>query len=445
MLFRQILQTDLGCASYLIADGGEAAVVDPRWDIDVYLAALSEAGASLRYVLETHNHADHVSGRRRLVAATGATALTPADPDDAASAGLHEGDVLRVGEAEIRVLGAPGHRPEHLAFLVVDRSGRSPDRLLSGDSLLVGGVARPDLAVAADDGAAALFETLHRLESLDDAVELWPAHVGGSLCGAGSLTSATSSTIGEERHANPLLQIAGRDEFIQRLTSSSPVRPPRVAQIVELNTTGPPDPPALPELSLRELAQAWRRGACLLDIREPAAFDEAHLPGSLNLPADSADAGNRAAWATGPEEPIVLVAPQATEARAFAARLLSAGLWNLSGVAVADPSGWAAAGLPISAARTFAPVEVARALPRGELELVDVRDASEWRLGHVDGARHLPLPELRDGTRVALPQDRPLAVACTAGPRAALAASVLRRRGYAQAARMSGGIPQLLG
>lgn len=445
MLFCQILQTDLGCASYLIADGGEAAVVDPRWDIDVYLDALSTAGASLRYVLETHNHADHVSGRRRLVAATDATALTPADPDDSGSPGLREGDVVRVGEAEIQVLAAPGHRPEHLAFLVVDRTDGSPDRLLSGDSLLVGGVARPDLAVAADDGAAALFETLHRLERLDDAVQLWPAHVGASLCGAGSSTSATSSTIGEERHSNPLLQIAGRDEFVQQLTASSPVRPPRVAQIVELNTTGPPDPPALPELGLSELQEAWGRGACVLDIREPAAFDEAHLPGSLNLPSDSSEAGNRAAWATELNEPIVVVAPQAAEARAFATRLLSAGLWNLSGVAVADPSDWAAAGLPIEATPAFAPVEVAQALPRGELELLDVRDDSEWRLGHLDGSHHLPLPELQDGARVELPRDRPLAVACSAGHRAALAASVLRRRGYAQAARMTGGIPQLLG
>lgn len=444
MFFRQILQTDLGCASYLIADQGEAAVVDPRWDIETYLTCLAQDGAELRYVLETHNHADHVSGRRRLVEATGAAALTPADPEDPASAGLREGDVVRVGEVELRVLAAPGHRPEHLAFLVVDRTGRSPDRLLSGDSLLVGGVARPDLAVAADEGATALFDTLQRLEALDDGVELWPAHVGASLCGSGSVTSATSSTIGEERRGNPLLQITGREEFVRSLTSSSPVRPPRVAKIVALNTSGPPDPPALPELSLQELRQALGSGACVLDTRDPASFDAGHLAGSLNLAAESSDVGNRAAWATALDEPIVILAPQLADAHAFAERLLSAGLWNLQGAAEADPASWTDAGLPVSASTAFAPDEVARGLARSALELVDVRDDSEWRLGHVEGSRHLPLPDLGDGSRVRLPRDRPLAVACAAGTRAALAASVLRRRGYDRAARVVGGIPQLL-
>lgn len=444
MFFRQILQTDLGCASYLIADRGEAAVVDPRWEIDAYLAALAEAGATLRYVLETHNHADHVSGRRRLVAATGATALTPVDPNDPSSAGLREGDVITVGAVEIQVLGAPGHRPEHLAFLVRDPAGGSPERLLSGDSLLVGGVARPDLAVAAREGATGLFDTLQRLTSLDDAVELWPAHVGASLCGSGSVTTATSSTIGQERQANPLLQIPERDEFVDSLTSSSVVRPPRVARIVELNLDGPPDPPALAELSPRELADALSSGACVLDIRDPESFDAAHLAGSLNLPADGSGVGNRAAWATEVDEPIVIAAPELDGAREFAGRLLSAGLWNLAGVAAADPAGWASAGLPVSSSRAFTPDEVARGLSQGDLDLLDVRDPAEWRLGHVEGSAHLPLPELGDGTGLELPRDRPLAVACAAGARGALAASVLRRRGYEQAARMTGGIPQLL-
>ncbi|HET9719943.1 MAG TPA: MBL fold metallo-hydrolase [Solirubrobacteraceae bacterium] len=444
MYFRQILQTDLGCASYLIADGGEAVVVDPRWDIEPYLEAAEELGARIRHVLETHNHADHVSGRRRLLSATGAIAHTPADPGDEESAGLREGDLIAVGEVEIRVMAAPGHRPEHLAFLVVDRSGREPERLLSGDSLLVGGVARPDLAVAASDGAAALFETLQRLGGLGDEVEVWPAHVGGSLCGSGSLTDATFSTIGDELRHNRLLGIAAREDFIHELTSSSPVRPPRVARIVELNTSGPPEAPPLPELDAGELMRLGPGGACVLDVRDAESYDRAHLSGSLNLPAESSSAGNRAAWATDPEEPIVIVADTASAAAAFAHRLLSAGLWNLRGVLVADPEAWRAAGLTVESGRVLTPVEVAQGLSRGELELVDVRDESEWRLGHVDGARHLPLPVLADGRGVDLPADRPLAVACAAGARAALAASVLRRQGYSGASRMTGGIPELL-
>ncbi len=444
MFFRQILQTDLGCASYLIADRGEAAVVDPRWDIQPYLAAAVEANARIRHVLETHNHADHVSGRRRLIAATAAASHIPAEPSDPNAPGLREGDVICVGEAEIRVLAAPGHRPEHLAFLVVDRSGREPERLLSGDSLLVGGVARPDLAVAAPEGAAALFDTLHRLERLGDQVEVWPAHVGGSLCGSGALTELTSSTIGDELRDNPLLGIAGREEFVRELTASSSARPPRVDRIVELNTTGPPEPPSLPELSAKDLSSLWREGICILDVREADAYDRAHLTGSLNLPASGSSAGNQAAWATDPKEPIVVVGRSTADARAFAERLLSAGLWNLSGVAPADTAGWKAEGLAVTATGSFTLDQVVEGLARKELELVDVRDDSEWRVQHLEGARHLPLPELGDGSRIGLPDDRPLAVACTAGNRAALAASVLRRRGYPLATRMTEGVPELL-
>jgi rhodanese-related sulfurtransferase len=349
-----------------------------------------------------------------------------------------------LGQTEIRVLAAPGHRPEHLAFLVVDRSGHEPERLLSGDSLLVGGVARPDLAVAAPEGAAALFETLHRLERLGDEVEVWPAHVGASLCGSGSVTESTSSTIGDELRHNQLLQIGGREDFVREITASSPVRPPRVAQIVELNTSGPPDPPDLPDLGLEELSRLAAQGACILDIREPEAYDEAHLSGSLNLPASGSSAGNRAAWATDPDEPIVILGETAEAAREFSERLLSAGLWNLVGVAAAEPGGWKPAGLAVSTSRALTADQVAEGLDRGELELLDVRDDSEWRLGHVEAARHLPLPELADGSRVSLPHDRPLAVACEAGNRAALAASVLRRRGYPLAARMTGGLPELM-
>ena len=409
MFFRQILQTDLGCASYLIADQGEAAVVDPKWDIEPYLSTAEELDVRIGHVLETHNHADHVSGRRRLVAATGAVAYTPADPADPTSTGLREGDVISLGGVEIRVMAAPGHRPEHLAFRVIDPSGAEPERLLSGDSLLVGGVARPDLAVGAEEGASALFDTLHRLEALGDQVEVWPAHVGGSLCGSAPTTDATSSTIGDELRRNPLLEISGRAEFVRELTDSSPVRPPRVAQIVALNTTGPPDPPPLPELSAEELSQC---GACVLDIREPDLYDAGHLTGSLNLPASGASAGNRAAWATDLGEPIVVAGETVTDARAFSERLLSAGLWNLVGVTAVDLTGWQAAGLPVGAATAITPAEVA--------------------LG------------LGDGSQVVLPGDRPLVVGCEAGIRAALAASVLRRRGHSQVIRMTGGMPELL-
>ena len=197
MYFRQILHPDLGCASYLLADSGEAAVIDPKWEIAEYLQAADEAGARIQHVLETHHHADHVSGRRRLTAATGAVAHVPGEPDAEPQPGgrpdrgpgAHPGDVVRVGDVSLLALGTPGHRPEHLAYLVCPR-GRAHDAALSGDSLLfVGDVARPDLAVAPAEGARALWHTLRRLSSLRHEVEVWPAHVGGSLCASQSASS----------------------------------------------------------------------------------------------------------------------------------------------------------------------------------------------------------------------------------------------------------------
>src|SRR5918911_1848157 len=185
MLFRQILHEDLGCASYVIADGGEAAVVDPKWQIEDSLELAHEHDVRIRHVLETHTHADHLSGRGRLAAATGATLHVSAEAgDEYDHEPLEEGTALELGDARITALATPGHRPEHLAFVVEDRSREeAPWLLLTGDSLFVGDVARPDLAVEPEEGARGLFRSLRRLLEHEDFVEVWPGHVGGSLCG----------------------------------------------------------------------------------------------------------------------------------------------------------------------------------------------------------------------------------------------------------------------
>jgi glyoxylase-like metal-dependent hydrolase (beta-lactamase superfamily II)/rhodanese-related sulfurtransferase len=454
MFFRQILQDDLGCASYVLADAGEAVVVDPQWEIEVYLAAARAAGAEIRHVIETHNHADHVSGRLRLRAATGAELHVPADPDAAAGSPsltqpgqtpLRAGDVVRIGELELHALAAPGHRPEHLALAVHDARGTGavPAALLSGDSLLVGGVARPDLAVAPAEGAAALFDTLGRFSALGDAVELWPAHVGGSLCGSGEVQQATTSTIGAERSANPLMRITDRAEFVAEIATGSPTRPPRVAEVVALNIAGAQPPEPLAALDAEALAGQMAGGACLLDIRSPGEFDAGHLHGALNLAPGGAGLGNRAGWATRPGEPIVIVAPSEQEGTRFAERLYAAGVWSLDGVAAATPAAWSASRLIVEGAQAYTPEQVAAGLSDGYLALIDVRDPGEWRLGHVPGSIRMPLSELGDGRSVELPVNGRYAVACAGGARAALAASILRRAGYAQVQRMSGGVEEL--
>ena len=444
LYFRQILHEDLGCASYILADEREAVVVDPKWEIDEYLRAAQQAGAGIGHVLETHMHADHVSGRRRLASATGAVLHVPSDPDRPESGGLRDGDLLHVGRLEIRALATPGHRPEHLAFVVSDggRGVGEPCLLLSGDSLMVGDVARPDLAVASEEGARALWGTLRSLEALGDHVELWPGHVGGSLCGSGSLSSKTSSTIGHERRTNSLLSLADADAFLAELTRSIPPRPPSVERVVALNRRGA-IPVSLRELELADVRELLSRGACVLDVRPPEVFDAGHLAGALNLPAGGRGLGTRAGWVAGVEAAIVVVSTTIEAGARVAACLYAAGLWNLAGVTAADPSGWAAAGLEVQTATALAPESLVPGLAAGELRLLDVRDPTEWHAGHVAGSLHLQLSELGDGRTLALNADRPLAVACATGGRAALAASVLRRRGHAAVSRVAGGIADL--
>src|SRR5688572_18916905 len=237
VFFRQVLNDDLGCASYVIADGGEAAVVDPKWEIAEYLQLADEHGFRIAHVLETHNHADHVSGRGRLAAATGAKLYAPHQAGvEYDHVPLAEGDTVAVGEVRIKALETPGHRPEHLAYSVADASrADEPWLVLTGDSLFIGDVARPDLAVEPDEGARGLFNSVNRLLGLGDYAEAWPAHIGGSLCGGAGMSQKPGSTLGFERRFNPLLRAEDEDEFVRALTDNLAPQPPNFRRIVELN------------------------------------------------------------------------------------------------------------------------------------------------------------------------------------------------------------------
>lgn len=451
MFFRQLLHRDLGCASYVLGDAGEAVVVDPRWDIDEYLEIAAQEKLRVAHVIDTHEHADHVSGRRRLVAATGAREYRPRRGDIAAGAPgtIAAGDEVRVGALRLTALGTPGHRPEHLAFAVADTSrGDEPWMLLSGDTLLVGDVARPDLAYEAAKGADALHGTLQDLLSrLPDGVEVWPAHVGGSLCGGSGLSHKTSSTIGYERRHNPPLSLE-HDAFVRAVTMSLPSQPPNIERIVSINRGGdqpfPGEPAALDPGALAEL---WQRGLTVLDSRSPDDFDVAHLPGAVNLPLAAAGLGTRAGWALDPEQPLVIIATDGRAAARTASALQAVGFWNLAGAAAADPDAWQGAGLPISRGAAWDIERLAGGLRSAAVELVDARERAEWLAGHVRGSLHLPLvllPEIATLPRA--DAGRVTAVVCAAGARAAFAASLLRRAGHADVVRVAGGgIPDLPG
>ena len=446
MFFRQVIYSDLGCASYVLGDGGEAVVIDPRFDALVYLEIAAENRATITHVLETHEHADHVSGRPVLLAATSAHGHRPLVPGDERVADhLAAGELITVGSLRITALGSPGHRPEHLAFAVADLTrGEDAWMVLTGDSLLVGDVARPDLAYEPTEGAAALHGTLGELLALGDHVEVWPAHIGGSLCGGAGLSNKTSSTIGYERLHNPLLT-AEAGAFVAGVTASLPSRPPNVERIVSINRRAAGPVPAAPGvLADDDLLELLAAGTAVLDSRSPAEFDAGHLPGAINLPIASAGAGTRAGWALDPERPLAIVAADAAQGAATASALHAVGFWALRGVAIADRERWRAAGVPHAMAASWDLDRLAAGLRHDAVDLVDVREQSEWDLGHVEGSHHLPLARLADVEALTTGGERVTAVACAAGVRAAFAASLLRRAGRPDVVRVAGGgIPDL--
>ncbi len=237
MFFREVLNEDLGCGSYVIADGGEAAVVDPKWEIEDYLKIAEENGFRITHILETHNHADHLSGHGRLKEATGATIHVSKDAGvEYEHEPLSDGDAVEVGSTRVVAVATPGHRPEHLSFLVEDASRtEEPWMLLTGDSLFVGDLARPDLAVEPEEGARGLFGSLRRLLELEDFVEVRPGHIGGSLCGGANMSRKPDSTIGFERRFNDYLRIEDESEFVGTLAAEQTPQPPNFERIVEMN------------------------------------------------------------------------------------------------------------------------------------------------------------------------------------------------------------------
>jgi hydroxyacylglutathione hydrolase len=449
MFFREVLNEDLGCASYFIADGSEAIVVDPKWEIDEYLQIASQNGYRIAGIVETHNHADHLSGRGRLVQMTGAKVYVSAEAGvEYEHHPLRDGDAIEVGEARITALATPGHRPEHLCYLVEDQSrAEEPWMLLSGDSLFVGDLARPDLAVDAEEGARDLFQSLQKIADLPEFIELRPGHIGGSLCGGPGMSMKPSSTIGFERRNNSCLHIADQQEFVRTLAGeTSTPQPPNFEMIVELNR-GPlvtevvPAEPLLPS-RVKELMDT---GAVLIDGRDQREFDGAHVPGSVNVTMNQAGVGTRAAWAAAPDDQVIVTASGDEQAVSLLRMLEAVGFRNLAGYLAGGVLAWNAAGYDYESTPAIDVPGLAERLKNGEVTLLDVRSEDEWQSGHVEGSINVPYQSLREEIPDKLRQvDGPLAVACSGGIRSALAASLLKREGIDNIEHVAdGGVPML--
>jgi glyoxylase-like metal-dependent hydrolase (beta-lactamase superfamily II)/rhodanese-related sulfurtransferase len=448
MFFRQVLHEDLGCASYVVADDGEAVVIDPKWDIEDYLELADEHGFRIAHILETHNHADHVSGKGRLARATGATIHVPATAGvEYEHEPLADGDTVSVGEVTITALATPGHRPEHTAYLVSDGSrGEEPWLVVTGDSLFVGDVARPDLAVDPEEGARGLFGSLERLLALKDFAEVWPGHIGGSLCGGAGMSEKPMTTIGFERRFNSLLARDDEDGFVRALTGNLAHQPPNFKRIVALNR-GPllTDPQTLAPLAPAALQARLEAGATLLDGRDTREFDAVYIPGSINVTMVRAAVGTRAAWVVDPESEVVVAAATDEEAARMARLLEAVGFRQISGFLAGGVDAWRDARLPVESTPAIDIPELAERLQRGDVLLLDVREDDEWDEGHVDGSLHVPYHDLRDGPPEELRNGgKPLAVACSAGNRSSIAVSLLRRAGVDNLIHVAdGGIAEL--
>jgi hydroxyacylglutathione hydrolase len=421
VLFRQLVDDDLGCASYLIGDetAGEAVVVDPAYAIEPYLEEAERAGVRIVRVLETHTHADHVSGHGRLALEHGLPVsihplAEPAFPFDP----VEDGQELRLGSLEIRVLHTPGHRPEHCCYLV-------DGHLLTGDSLLIGDAARPDLAIEARKGAADLYRSLQRLVDLPGETEVDPGHTGGSLCATG-ITRDRSSTVGAERRTNRALSHPGLEEFVTASASISAPRPPTVERVVALNRgpfLGAPRP-------LEPLQSVQGQ---LLDVRSAQEYLDGHAPGALNVPVDGPSFGTKAGFLLDAEQPVALHASSREQAELAAKRLRAVGLLELSGylLELATPERLDPIGLD----------ELEALLAEDIVELIDVREKDERDEGYIPGSRHIPYRLVR-AYRDEL-ENGPLVVTiCSGGARAAVAASALAAEGVRARPVMDGGMDE---
>jgi len=449
MIFRQITHDDLGCASYLIGDekAGVAAVVDPRFEIEEYLDLARYMGVNIEHVLETHNHADHVSGHGRLAAATGAVIHVHRDAQPSYDhEPFDDGWELELGRLTVRALHTPGHRPEHTAFALID-TGRSPEpwAVLSGDTLFVNDVARPDLAIEKSEGARGIFRSLHeQILTLPDACEVWPGHLGGSMCGGPGMDMKISSTIGYEKANNPTLAITDEDEFVRNALAKLGPQPPNFKAIVDLNT-GPllTDGVELLPLAPRQVELKRAAGALLVDVRTDLQFDEAHIPGAVCIPLMRAGFGSKLAWLADREQDIVLIGRDDDDGRHAGHLAIAVGIRRLAGFLHGGMTSWR------QERRETASIERAtveqlheRKSVHEALQILDVRDEKEWNDGHIPGS---VLKTWHDITELPAGLDaaKPLAVICGSGQRAATAASLVQRFGAEHAIHIvEGGVPK---
>jgi glyoxylase-like metal-dependent hydrolase (beta-lactamase superfamily II)/rhodanese-related sulfurtransferase len=449
LYFKQFYLGCLAHASYLIGSEGEAVVVDPQRDVDQYIDEAARQGLAIKYVIETHLHADFVSGHRELAARTGAEVVFGQHANAAfAHRAARDGDELSLGRVKLSIMETPGHTPESICILVTDTdTSDQPQKVLTGDTLFIGDVGRPDLAggkgYTPQMMAAMMYDSLHeKLLRLADSVEVYPAHGAGSMCGK-NLSKETSSTIGTQRQFNYALKPMSKEDFVSMMTADLPEAPAYFSKDAEINRAGAPHLATLPvptALSAVEVNKLEAQGHVILDVRSAGDFGAGHVPGSLNIGLG----GQFASWAgtlIPLIAPVILVAESEGVVAEAVTRLARVGIDNVKGYLDGGIHAWSQAGFGVAAVpqRTVAELnDLIQA--ESDLQIIDVRRPPEYESGHVPHAVTAPLSTLKESARL-LPLDpaKSTAVICAGGYRSSAATSILEPLGFTNLLNVTGG------
>ena len=445
----QVERFYLGClahASYMIASEGVAAVIDPQRDVDIYLDAAAGKNWRIEYIIETHLHADFVSGHRELAERTGAQIYLGAGSGaEFTHVAVKDGDEIQFGQCRLRLLHTPGHTLESICILMNDRGDPArPAAVFSGDTLFVGDVGRPDLSPThtPQQLAALMHRSIHqKLLPLPDDTEIFPAHGAGSLCGR-QMSSESSSTIGKQRQSNYALLARTTEEFVHLLTDNLPARPEYFARDADLNRRGAAplsDLLRLPALTAPEVRRLQNEGAIVVDTRPAMQFAVAHVPGSVHI----ALTGQYASWAArilGLDTPLIVVGEDPEHVRESQMRLARVGIENVAGYLADGVAGWIENGfeldyIPQITVQNF--VELRNQEP-DRIAVLDVREPGEVASGVIENSLAIPLGKL--GSRLAeLDRKKLLVVHCKGGYRSSIATSILQRAGFRDIANLIGG------
>jgi hydroxyacylglutathione hydrolase len=449
MYFKQFYLNCLAHASYLIGSDGEAAVVDPQRDVDQYIAEAEAQNLKIKYIIETHLHADFISGHRELAARAGAQIVFGRQANATIShQAVREGDELTIGRVKLRIIETPGHTPESICIVVSDTGvSDQPQKVLTGDTLFIGDVGRPDLAggkgYTTQIMAAMMYDSLHeKLLRLDDSVEVYPAHGAGSMCGK-NLSTETSSTIGQQRKFNYALQPMTKEQFVTMMTADLPEAPAYFSKDAEINRSGAdalsrlPKPQPLPPDEVHEVSQ---HGCVILDVRSAAEFGSGHVPGSLNIGLG----GQFASWAGSLipiTAPIVIVANSEAQIEEAQIRLARVGLENIKGFLAGGINGWRAAGFDVANVPQIGVAELKELIDsQRDLQVIDVRRPAEYDSGHAPRAITAPLAKFRETLpTLGLNPDGPSALICAGGYRSSAATSIAKQLGFTNLLNVTGG------